>query len=156
MEECLSVDEQMFPTKARHFLKQHMPNKPHKWGYTLFVMSGVSRFAYDFGIFSGSENGDLKEGEQDLGSSSNVVIRLSRNVPRNVNHKLFFDNYYTSLPLLVYLMKLGIYCNVLGVLYSRWNFIALQKVNTLQLNTVSNSSNTRIRPTHMVSEHSLL
>jgi hypothetical protein len=38
-------------------------------------------------------------------------------------------------------------------LYSRWNFIALQKVNTLQLNTVSNSSNTRTRPTCSVSEH---
>jgi hypothetical protein len=109
MEECLSVDEQMCPTKARHFLKQYMPNKPHKWGYKFFVTSGVSGFAYDFEIFSGSENGDLKEGEQDLGSSNNGVIRLSRNVPRNVNHKLFFDNYYTSFPLLVYLMKLGIY-----------------------------------------------
>jgi hypothetical protein len=40
--------------------------------------------------------------------------------------------------------------------YSRWNFIALQKVNTLQLNTVGNSSNTSTRPTYTVSEHSLL
>jgi hypothetical protein len=48
------------------------------------------------------------------------------------------------------------YCNVLGVLYSRWNFIVLQKVNTLQLNTVRNSSNTRTRPTCTVPEHSLL
>jgi hypothetical protein len=47
------------------------------------------------------------------------------------------------------------YCNVLGF-YSRRNFIALQKVNTLQLNTASNSSNTRRRPTRTVSEHSLL
>jgi hypothetical protein len=30
------------------------------------------------------------------------------------------------------------------------------EVNTLQLNTASHSSNTRRRPTHMVSEHSLL
>jgi hypothetical protein len=89
-----------------------MPNKPHKWSYNLFVMSGISWFACDFEIFEifcGSENEDRQEGEQDLGSSSNVVIRLSHNVPRNVNHKLLFDNYYTSLPLLVYLMKLGIY-----------------------------------------------
>jgi hypothetical protein len=50
----------------------------------------------------------------------------------------------------------GTYCNVLGGFYSRWNFIALPKVNTLQLNTVSNSSNTRTRPTCPVSEHSLL
>jgi hypothetical protein len=37
--------------------------------------------------------------------------------------------------------------------YSRWNFIALQKVSTLQLNTVGNASNTRTRPTCTVSEH---
>jgi hypothetical protein len=52
------------------------------------------------------------------------------------------------------------YCNVHGVLYSRCNFIALQKVNTLQLNTVSNSSNSRTRPTDFqtrtVPEHSFL
>jgi hypothetical protein len=40
--------------------------------------------------------------------------------------------------------------------YSRWNIIALQKVNTLQLNTVGNSSNTRTRPTCTVSEYPLL
>jgi hypothetical protein len=44
------------------------------------------------------------------------------------------------------------YCSVLGF-SSRWNFIALQKVNTLQLNTVGNSWNTRTRPTRTVSEH---
>jgi hypothetical protein len=37
-----------------------------------------------------------------------------------------------------------------GVLY------CTPKVNTLQLNTASNSSNTRTRPTYVVSEHSLL
>jgi hypothetical protein len=45
-----------------------------------------------------------------------------------------------------------IYCNVLGFC-SRWNFIALQKGKTLQLNTASNSSNTRTRPTWTVLEH---
>jgi hypothetical protein len=40
--------------------------------------------------------------------------------------------------------------------YSQRNFIALQKVNTLQLNTACNFSNTRRRPTRKVSEHSLL
>jgi hypothetical protein len=43
------------------------------------------------------------------------------------------------------------YCNVLGVLYSQWNFIALQK--SLQLNIAGNSWNTRTRPTRTVSEH---
>jgi hypothetical protein len=48
------------------------------------------------------------------------------------------------------------YCNVLVGLYSQWNFIALQKVNTLQLNTASNSSNTRTRPTSEFFQQDLL
>lgn len=109
MEECLSLDEQICSTKARHFLKQYLPNKPHKWGYKLWVLSGVSGFAYDIEIFSGQENDDRQPGEDDLGASSNVVVRLSRNVPKYVNHKLYFDNYFTSVPLLVYLKTNGIY-----------------------------------------------
>lgn len=44
LEESLSIDEQLCSTKARHYLKQYMPMKPHKWGYKLFVLSGVSGF----------------------------------------------------------------------------------------------------------------
>jgi hypothetical protein len=42
-----------------------------------------------------------------------------------------------------------------GVLFTM-ELYCTPKVNTLQLNTASNSSNTRRRPTRMVSEHSLL
>ncbi|XP_055924599.1 piggyBac transposable element-derived protein 2-like [Argiope bruennichi] len=109
MEECLCVDEQMCATKARHHLKQYMPDKPHKYGYKLFILSGVSGFAYNFEIYGGKEL-DVANilQEPDLGASSNVVIRLTRPVQENVNHKLYFDNYYTSIPLQVYLKKKGI------------------------------------------------
>ncbi|XP_049798265.1 piggyBac transposable element-derived protein 4-like [Schistocerca nitens] len=111
VEECVSVDEQICSTKARSYLKQYMPNKPHKYRYKLFVISGISGYAYDFEIFTGDENEPEKRvtGEEDLGASANVVVRLSRILPRNMNHKLYCDNYYTSLPLLVWLHKQGIY-----------------------------------------------
>ncbi|XP_047105102.1 piggyBac transposable element-derived protein 2-like [Schistocerca piceifrons] len=111
VEECVSVDEQICSTKARSYLKQYMPNKPHKYGYKLFVISGISGYAHDFEIFTGDENEPEKRvtGEEDLGASANVVVRLSRILPRNMNHKLYCDNYYTSLPLLVWLHKQGIY-----------------------------------------------
>ncbi|XP_047109581.1 piggyBac transposable element-derived protein 2-like [Schistocerca piceifrons] len=111
VEECVSVDEQICSTKARSYLKQYMPNKPHKYGYKLFVISGISGYAYDYEIFTGDENEPEKRvtGEEDLGASANVVVRLSRILPRNMNHKLYCDNYYTSLPLLVWLHKQGIY-----------------------------------------------
>lgn len=110
-EENLSLDEQLCPTKARSYLKQYLPLKPHKWGYKLFVLCGVSGYAYNFEIYTGNENDAnerLNYDEPDLGATSNVVVRLSRVIPTNKNHKLFFDNYYTSLPVMVYLKKKGI------------------------------------------------
>ncbi|KAF2886360.1 hypothetical protein ILUMI_19812 [Ignelater luminosus] len=40
-EEYLAVDKQMIPTKAQSTLKQYNPEKPHKWGYKTFVLSGM-------------------------------------------------------------------------------------------------------------------
>lgn len=109
MEECFSIDEQICATKSRSILKQYMPKKPHKWGFKFFVLRGVSGFVYDFELYSGQENGALRPpNEPDLGSASNVVVRLSRLIPRNQNHKLFFDNYFYSLPLLEFLSQNGI------------------------------------------------
>jgi len=110
IEENLAVDEQICSTKARSSLKVYMPNKPHKWGYKFFVLSGASGFAYNFEFCSGQENNSesRKASEPDLGASANVVMRLSRVIPNNQNFKLFFDNYYTTLPLLVYLKKRNI------------------------------------------------
>lgn len=34
---------------------------------------------------------------------------MSRKIPNNAHYKLFFDNYYTSLPVMVYLEKKGIH-----------------------------------------------
>jgi hypothetical protein len=44
-----------------------------------------------------------------IGATGNIVIRLSQTVPNFVNHILYFDNFYTSLPLMVYLRARGIY-----------------------------------------------
>jgi len=103
----LAVDEKICSTKARNSYKVYMPNKPHKWGYKFFVLSGASGFAYNFEFFAGQENNNegRKASELVLGASANVVVRLSRAMPKNQSFKLFFDNYCTTLPLLVYLKK---------------------------------------------------
>ena len=51
-EKELCVDEQIIPFKGRSTLKQYNPKKPHKWGYKVFVLSGLSGFSYDFEIFT--------------------------------------------------------------------------------------------------------
>ncbi|XP_060858925.1 piggyBac transposable element-derived protein 3-like isoform X1 [Metopolophium dirhodum] len=112
IEENLSLDEQLCPTKAVSYLKQYLPLKPHKWGYKLFVLCGVSGYGYNFEIYTGNENKEderIIHNEPDFGATGNIVVRMTRMVPENVHHKLFFDNYYTSLPVMIYLEKKGIH-----------------------------------------------
>ncbi|CAF3672899.1 unnamed protein product [Rotaria socialis] len=80
-EEKLSVDEQIKPFKGRSIMKQHMPNKPNRWGYKMFLLAG----------------------------GENIVLDLCETVPRFINHKLYFDNYFATIRLQVELKKLGIF-----------------------------------------------
>ena len=54
-----------------------MPKKAHKWRYKIFVLSGVSGYAYDIEVYSGKADNILLPGEKDHGASGNVVTRLS-------------------------------------------------------------------------------
>ena len=92
VEENVSVDEQIVPFKGRHSLKQYNPRKPHKWGYKVFVLHGVSAFSYNFEVITGAGDNVCLPNEPDIGSSSNVVVRLARCLPSDVNHKLYIDN----------------------------------------------------------------
>lgn len=107
-EEFLSVDDQIIPTKGRHQLKQYNQKKLHKWGYKNLVLSGSSEFSYDFDIFAGEQSNTFPDGAPDLGVSGNVVTRLTSAVPRNKNHKIFFDNWFNSPMLQVHLSKIGL------------------------------------------------
>lgn len=35
----LSLDEAMIPSKIRHFLRQYIKGKPHKWGFKLYILA---------------------------------------------------------------------------------------------------------------------
>lgn len=90
-------------------MKQYMPMKPHKWGFKLFVLAGISGYDYNFEIFTGNGNSmDRPDDEPDLEATSNIVLRLSRIIPRNQNYRLYHDNFYTAIPLMVHLAKNGI------------------------------------------------
>lgn len=93
-------------------MKQYMKDKPHKWGYKLFVLSGELGFAHKVQIYSGQEN-DPKfryNNEPDIGASGNVVIRLAREIPKYKNFKVYFDRFYTSIDLAIFLAHNGIQC----------------------------------------------
>ena len=102
-EEKQSIDEQMIPTKGRTSFKQYCPKKPHKWGIKVWARCGVSGLVYDFEVYSGKCND--KEEMPELLMAGNVVRRLCDTLPHNMNHKIYFDNYFSSLPLLQHLTK---------------------------------------------------
>uniref|UniRef100_T1HR51 DDE_Tnp_1_7 domain-containing protein n=1 Tax=Rhodnius prolixus TaxID=13249 RepID=T1HR51_RHOPR len=84
-----------FSKETRTICRTHMYNAIQKL-----------RFSYKVEIYSGAENDfERPESEPDLGPSANVVVRLCRDVPTGLNHKVYFDNYYTSLSLIDYLKK---------------------------------------------------
>nr|CAH7715220.1 unnamed protein product [Callosobruchus chinensis] len=82
--------------------------KPHKWGDKNFFLSGTSGFSYDFDLYAGSQSNSVPPGAPDLGMSSKMVVKLSESIPKHQNYKLFFDNWFSSVPLMVYLTKEGI------------------------------------------------
>lgn len=69
----------------------------------------MSGFAYNFEVYTGQEDSDPCENEEDLGKTGNTVRRLASVIPSHKNHKLYCDNFYTSLPLMNYLMSQGIH-----------------------------------------------
>ena len=87
--------------------RQYMPNKLHKWGIKLFALCDTNGFMYNFEIFFGTLHNILLPNTPDLKAVSYVVVQLSQ---KNVNHVVYFDNYYTTSELLVFMRSQGIYC----------------------------------------------
>lgn len=106
MSEYVCVDEQIIPFKGRHRLKNYMPKKPKKWGYKAFLLCDSSGLIYNFEIYTGKVIHDPEL--PNVGSSGNVVLRLAKIIPKQLFYKICFDNWFSTLPLITELEKLGI------------------------------------------------
>lgn len=69
MEQGLSVDEQMCATKMSHYMKQYLSNKPHKWGFKLFLLCSIYGFAHKFEVYAGSEKHTILPEDPDFGAN---------------------------------------------------------------------------------------
>lgn len=96
----------MIPFKGRSSMKQYIKNKPHKWGVKLFALCGASGMLYDFEIYTGKDT--LLE-KTKLGISGDIVVRLVETVPKDINLKLYIDNWFSSYHLAFQLID----CNLL-------------------------------------------
>ncbi|KAK2723512.1 hypothetical protein QYM36_001996 [Artemia franciscana] len=95
-EEIQSIEEQMIPFKGTIGFRQYLKDKPHSWGVKVFTRAGISGIVYDIEIYTGKGAVEISE----LGQGTDVVLRLVENMPRFMNFKLFFDNFYTGIDLI--------------------------------------------------------
>ena len=111
-EEYHSVDEQIIPSKTKFSsIRQYNQKKSKKWGFKNLVRAGSSGFMYDFYIYqgkSGKESSDEENDYQHLQKSAQVVAKLCQTLPEFSNHKLFSDNWFSTIDLIFYLKEKGI------------------------------------------------
>ena len=101
----LAIDEMMIGTRCRiHFL-QYIPKKPTKWGIKVFVNAeSASGYVLRYCVYTGSADA----AEDDTATTHGVVMSLMEKY-LDKNHKLFTDNFYTSLLLCKELYERGTY-----------------------------------------------
>ena len=69
--------------------------------------AGVSGFMYDFYLYGGKQSNEVRPNSH-LQKCAQVVAKLSIELPRHAGHKVFFDNWFTTLDIMIYLKKEGL------------------------------------------------
>ena len=94
----LSIDEAMIGFKGRSLLKQYMPGKPTKWGIKVWQLSESSTgYTPQFQVYTGRRENNVQANGRGL--AHRVVVDLSTPF-FNKNYHVYFDNFFTSLPLM--------------------------------------------------------
>ncbi|KAF6217102.1 hypothetical protein GE061_001455 [Apolygus lucorum] len=107
-EEKYSIDETMVPYKGKKAggLRQFMKDKPSRWGFKMFVRSGTSGMIYDFMPCSGDSTFDrvqFSTKEENFLFSEKCIVALAKTIPNPPLHALYFDNFYSSIRLMLHL-----------------------------------------------------
>lgn len=102
-----SIDEAMILFKGRSSIKQYNPMKPIKRGYKLWCRAETKGYINQFDVYQGKA-GNTAAASNDIGLGGRVVMNLASSIVGK-GHVLFFDNYFTSLPLMENLKANNIY-----------------------------------------------
>ncbi|MGH0136951.1 UNVERIFIED_CONTAM: hypothetical protein FKN15_037488 [Acipenser sinensis] len=90
-----SIDEQIVPFRGKLSVLQYVKGKPEPWGFNVYFLCGKSGFAYDFLIYQGATTELSEQSKMVLGHGAAVVTHLCQRI-QTPNHKLFFDNFFTT------------------------------------------------------------
>ena len=130
--EHISTDESIILFKGRSSLKQYNPMKPIKREYKPWAPADNDGHISKFSVYQG-RHGETEEVDAPscFGLGEKVVIHLTSDLFRK-NHKVYFDNYYSSVPLLEYLLLHKVFC--CGTIRSNRKYLpkGLKRDKTLQ------------------------
>lgn len=102
LQEIHSIDESMVPYFGRHGAKQFIKNKPIRYGYKLWAGTSRLGYVYWFEPYQGIST-NISVAYAEYGVGAGVVLEyadaLRKKWPNEKFH-LFFDNFFTSVPLL--------------------------------------------------------
>lgn len=100
----LSIDEQMVPYFGRHSAKMFIKGKPVRFGFKMWCLASSDGYLYKFMPYAGKSAENVKK---EFGLREEVVINLLKVLENKSAHKIYFDNFFTSYKLLVYLKHEG-------------------------------------------------
>ena len=91
----------MIRFKGRSLLKQYNPMKPIKRGYKLWCLANITGYVYKFDVYTGkkADDGNGNDNLREVGLGGKVVWHLVEHLCGK-NHTVFFDNFFSSIPLL--------------------------------------------------------
>ncbi|XP_036332246.1 piggyBac transposable element-derived protein 3-like [Rhagoletis pomonella] len=99
----LSIDESMIPYYGKHGAKQHIQGKPIRFGYKNWSICTRLGYLIYGELYQGAKTGNTRP---ELGVGASVVLDLISKLPPG-SYSFYMDNYFTSLPLLDEIIKLG-------------------------------------------------
>ena len=106
----LSHDEAMIEYFGRNSLKQHIIQKPIRFGYEVFCLNTVSGYLVSFELYQGKKGPYNENLVARFGKSSATVLSLIEKLTldkKDLPYHFTFDNRFTSLELLVELKRRG-------------------------------------------------
>jgi hypothetical protein len=106
--EYVSVDEQMVPYTGALDIKQYIRGKPTPWGIKIFMLCNSNGIILTFDVYQGKKT-ILTEEQKQFGLGPGMVLALAGRVQLRPHTKIFFDNFFTSIPLLEELERKSMY-----------------------------------------------
>lgn len=102
----LSVDEAMIKYFGHHSSKQFIKGKPVRFGFKDWMLCSSTGYCYSYDTYCGAKQ--RNEDKDTLPLGSRVVLDLVQCIDQPLEHRLYFDNYFSSHDLLTTLrgMKL--------------------------------------------------